>query len=183
MADQLKGGCFCGAIRYVVTSKPRLKAQCHCRACQYFSGGGPNYYMLVSPESLTLSGDAPGTYRNPNKPDVVTRAFCQKCGTHLTTKRPGLKELVLKVGTLDDPSVFRGPKNRNLLRGKAGLAGHSRGPTHVPDAALKCLSSSATLARQGRTEVRSANEIRYADTGSLSVRRFAPQHVVQLHRI
>ncbi|WP_299706252.1 GFA family protein [uncultured Tateyamaria sp.] len=110
MSDQLEGGCFCGAIRYAVTSKPRLKAQCHCRACQYFSGGGPNYYMLVSPESLVFSGDAPGTYRNPDKPDAVTRAFCQKCGTHLTTERPGLEELVLKVGTLDDPSVFRGPK-------------------------------------------------------------------------
>ncbi|WP_299774009.1 GFA family protein [uncultured Tateyamaria sp.] len=110
MSDQLEGGCFCGAIRYTVTSKPRLKAQCHCRACQYFSGGGPNYYMLVRPESLVFSGDAPGMYRNPDKRDAVTRAFCQKCGTHLTTERPGLKELVLKVGTLDDPSVFRGPK-------------------------------------------------------------------------
>ncbi|WP_299671529.1 GFA family protein [uncultured Tateyamaria sp.] len=110
MTDELEGGCFCGAIRYTVTSKPRLKAQCHCRACQYFSGGGPNYYMLVSPESLTLSGDAPGTYRNPDKPDAVTRMFCKTCGTHLTTERPGLKERVLKVGTLDDPSAFRGPK-------------------------------------------------------------------------
>ena len=40
----------------------------------------------------------------------VTREFCAECGTHLTTRRPGLKAIILKVGTLDDPSVFGGPR-------------------------------------------------------------------------
>ncbi len=110
MSKEMKGGCFCGAIRYAVTSKPKLKAQCHCRACQYFAGGGPNYYMLISPEGLHFSRGEPGTYQNPKKSGAVTRSFCRTCGTHLTTKRPGLRELVLKVGTLDDPDEFGGPK-------------------------------------------------------------------------
>ena len=29
---------------------------------------------------------------------------------HIITRRPGLKPMVLKVGTLDDPSVFGGPQ-------------------------------------------------------------------------
>jgi hypothetical protein len=40
----------------------------------------------------------------------VTREFCGKCGTHLTTRRPGLPAVILKVGTLDDPSLFGSPQ-------------------------------------------------------------------------
>lgn len=110
MFQELKGGCFCGAIKYSVTSKPTLRAQCHCRACQYFSGGGPNYFMLISPDDIHFTGATPSKYRNPAKPDAVTRSFCGTCGTHLTTERPGLREIVLKAGTLNDPSAFRGAK-------------------------------------------------------------------------
>jgi type I restriction enzyme M protein len=30
------------------------------------------------------------------------------CGTHMISRRPGLRPVVLKIGTLDDPSVYRG---------------------------------------------------------------------------
>lgn len=110
MGEEMRGGCFCGSIRYAVTSRPKLRAQCHCRACQYFSGGGPNYYMLISPQHIHFSGDPARKYRNPERPDAVTRSFCGTCGTHLITERPGLREIVLKVGTLDEPGAFRGPK-------------------------------------------------------------------------
>lgn len=66
--------------------------------------------MLVSPEDIRFRGHELHTYRSPLKPDAVTRSFCSTCGTHLITKRPSLKELVLKVGTLDNPELFRGPK-------------------------------------------------------------------------
>lgn len=41
---------------------------------------------------------------------AVTREFCAECGTHIVTRRPGLKPVVLKVGTLDDPGLFGGPQ-------------------------------------------------------------------------
>jgi len=40
----------------------------------------------------------------------VTREFCGECGTHLATRRPGLPLIILKVGTLDDPSLFGAPQ-------------------------------------------------------------------------
>ena len=36
--------------------------------------------------------------------------FCSDCGTHLTTRRPGLPLVILKVGTLDDPGRFGAPQ-------------------------------------------------------------------------
>ena len=30
------------------------------------------------------------------------------CGKHMITRRPGLPPVVLKIGTLDDPSVYGG---------------------------------------------------------------------------
>jgi hypothetical protein len=41
---------------------------------------------------------------------AVTREFCAECGTHLATRRPGLAAVVVKVGTLDDPSLFGAPQ-------------------------------------------------------------------------
>jgi hypothetical protein len=40
----------------------------------------------------------------------VTREFCAECGTHMVTRPPGLPAVVVKIGTLDDPSLFGGPK-------------------------------------------------------------------------
>ena len=51
---------------------------------------------------------APKTYTRPDKADAVTREFCAACGAHMISRRPGLRPVVLKVGTLDDPSVYGG---------------------------------------------------------------------------
>ena len=112
MSDDPKmtGGCYCGALRYEVTEPPVLGAQCHCRACQYFSGGGVNLYMLIPPAAFTYTSGTPASYTKPDKKDAVTREFCPTCGTHVLTRRPGLEQIVLKVGTLDEPARFKGPR-------------------------------------------------------------------------
>lgn len=106
----LSGGCYCGEVRYEVTAKPVLSAQCHCRACQHISGGGPNYFMLVPPEGFSYVAGTAKAYRRPDLDRAVTREFCSTCGTHLLTRRPGLEQLVLKAGTLDDPGAYGEPR-------------------------------------------------------------------------
>ncbi|MDJ0627977.1 MAG: GFA family protein [Rhodobacter sp.] len=106
----LTGGCYCGALRYEVTAKPVFKAQCHCRECQYFSGGGPNYFMVIPNEGFAYTLGTPATFTRDDLEAPVTREFCPACGTHITTRRPDMAAAVLKIGTLNDPAAFGGPK-------------------------------------------------------------------------
>jgi hypothetical protein len=105
-----EGGCYCGAVRYVADGEPMLKAQCHCRACQHISGGGPNFFMLMPTAGFRYTKGQPKTFKRPDVENARTREFCEICGTHLTTRRPGLNAVIVKIGTLDDPKLYGGPQ-------------------------------------------------------------------------
>jgi len=106
----LTGGCYCGDVRYEVDGEPTMRAQCHCRECQYITGGGPNYFMMVPEESLRFTAGEPASYTRDDIANPVTRLFCPRCGTHLATKLPNFPSAVLKVGSLDDPAAFGEPQ-------------------------------------------------------------------------
>ncbi|MBC6982737.1 GFA family protein [Caulobacter sp. 17J80-11] len=53
---------------------------------------------------------APRTFARDDLEAPVTREFCGRCGTHLATRRPGLEAVILKIGMLDEPAPYRGPK-------------------------------------------------------------------------
>ena len=107
---KLEGGCYCGLVRYVAEGAPMLKAQCHCRECQYISGGAPNTFIVMPPDGFAYTRGAPKQFARSDLESPVTREFCAECGTHLTTRRPDLAAVILKVGTLDDPGLFGGPR-------------------------------------------------------------------------
>lgn len=107
---KLEGGCYCGAVRYIAEGDPTLKAQCHCRECQYISGGSPNLFLLMPLEGFRYTKGAPKHFTRSDIERAVTREFCAECGTHLITRRPGISGVILKVGTLDDPSLFGSPQ-------------------------------------------------------------------------
>ena len=105
----MTGGCYCGEVRYQAEGAPMLKAQCHCRACQHITGGAPNYFMLMPLSGFSWTKGTPKTFTRPDKENAVTRSFCGTCGTHMTTSRPELDAVILKVGTLDEPAAYGGP--------------------------------------------------------------------------
>ena len=142
---RLEGGCYCGAVRYVAEGEPVLSAQCHCRACQHISGGAPNLFMLMPAQGFAYTKGAPATYTRPDKADAVTREFCAACGTHLISRRPGLPPVVLKIGTLDDPSVYAARKWRSSRR-KVSLSISSR-TACAPLQACRRVNSSNQLRR------------------------------------
>ncbi len=108
---EVEGGCYCGAVRYRVDGEPLFKGQCHCRECQYISGGSPNVIMGMPDAGFAYTKDSPKEFRRSDLENPVTREFCPECGTHLMAKAVAVPGAVLlKVGTLDDPSVFGGPQ-------------------------------------------------------------------------
>lgn len=105
------GRCYCGAVRYEAEGPPGFKGQCHCRECQYITGGAENVFMIVPSAGFRYTQGAPKGYKRADLENGVTREFCAECGTHLTTRVPRDPSIViLKVGTLDDPSVYGGPQ-------------------------------------------------------------------------
>ena len=67
-------------------------------------------FVLVNPDQFDYVAGDVASYRKETLENPVTREFCSNCGTHLVTRRPGLDQLVVKIGTFDDPSVFNGAK-------------------------------------------------------------------------
>jgi hypothetical protein len=67
-------------------------------------------FMLMPPEGFRYVSGAPKTFARNDLDQPVTREFCDTCGTHIATRRPGLNAVILKVGTLDDPGLFGAPQ-------------------------------------------------------------------------
>ena len=107
---KVEGGCYCGAVRYKAEGDPMMVGQCHCRECQYISGGSPNMLAAMPINGFEYTKGKPKGFTRDNLERAVTREFCADCGTHLLTGAPGFDGVVLKLGTLDDPEAFGGPK-------------------------------------------------------------------------
>jgi hypothetical protein len=108
---KITGRCYCGALRYEAEGEPLFRGQCHCRECQYISGGHPNVVMGMPEGGFRYTQGAPKGFRRKDLPNPVTREFCAECGTHVLSRAPGLPGAVLiKVGTFDDPSLFGAPQ-------------------------------------------------------------------------
>jgi hypothetical protein len=68
-------------VRFEIEGPIRTRGLCLCRSCQTISGGGGNY------------------------------SICGRCGVHLAARSPRAPGgLIVKVGALDDPAVFEGPR-------------------------------------------------------------------------
>lgn len=104
---KLEGGCYCHGLRYVAEGEPMMKAQCHCRECQYITGGSPNVFIAMPIAGFAYTKGTPKQFTRSDLERAVTREFCPDCGTHVVTRSPGFPAVILKVGSLDDPSVFK----------------------------------------------------------------------------
>ena len=107
---KLEGGCYCGKVRYVADGEPMRKGQCHCRECQFITGGAPNMFVVTPSAGFAYTKGAPKQFTRGDLEHPVTREFCPDCGTHLATRPPGRPVIVVKVGTLDDPKLYGGPQ-------------------------------------------------------------------------
>ncbi|MFI5002742.1 MAG: GFA family protein [Reyranellales bacterium] len=100
------GGCRCGAIRYEVRGAPVAGVACHCRDCQYVSGGAENVSMVFQRAGFLLKAGEPRIYKAT--PASGGTFFCPICGVQVFSQPNSRPDLIaIKVGSLDDRSDFR----------------------------------------------------------------------------
>ena len=105
---KISGGCYCGSLRYEANGDVEASIQCHCRECQYITGGNPNVIMIMPLSGFEFVKGIPKTFKRKDIEKAVTRLFCENCGTGIGTKNPNRpSSIILKVGTFDDPSIFK----------------------------------------------------------------------------
>ncbi len=102
-----KGRCYCGIIKYEIEEQAEASFQCHCRECQYITGGNPNTVMAFSKESFNYVSGKPKKFTRKDIDTAVTRHFCENCGTAIGTESPARpNSMIVKVGTMDNPAAF-----------------------------------------------------------------------------
>ena len=107
----LTGGCYCGALRYEITGEIPWRALCFCKTCQKISGGAGNLFIGIEAKQFQYTQGKPRSFRREGEGVIPTREFCERCGVHIAGRLSQIPDgVVVKIGTLDDPSVFEGPK-------------------------------------------------------------------------
>ena len=103
MAEAIKGGCACGAVRYALNSAPFDAGWCHCRTCQLNSGAPAMVFASVPAGHLvwTKGADKVRSFRSSS---FGHRSFCGECGTPFLMEVDHQPETVdFSVATLDEP--------------------------------------------------------------------------------
>jgi len=103
MANEFKGGCLCGSVRFSCTAEPAFTAYCHCNDCQR-AGGSPFAVNLMAPsESFSVEGKSQTYTVVGDSGKDVHRHFCPKCGSGIYLQSDAVPgQVFLKAGTLDD---------------------------------------------------------------------------------
>ncbi len=135
MADALNGGCMCGAVRYSCKTEPAATVVCHCLDCQKRSGSAFLTTMFYLQSDVEMTGELKSFDKGTDAGNMMTRAFCGICGTHIsetTTGYPG--HVFVAAGTLDDPSRVTPnvqcwtPRSLHWLESVTGLKAFEKDP-------------------------------------------------------
>ena len=95
---KISGGCYCRNIRYEINSEPETSFQCHCRECQYITGGNPNIVMVFPKNSFSYTSGKISKFSRKDLDAPVVRHFCNKCGTAIGTESPSRPDsMIVKV--------------------------------------------------------------------------------------
>ena len=102
------GGCYCGEVRYEVDGPQEASFQCHCRECQYLTGGNANIVVVFAESDFRYTKGLASSFARSDLENPVTRHFCGACGTGIGSRTPSRpNSMIVKVGTLDNPGEYQ----------------------------------------------------------------------------
>jgi len=108
MAENLEGGCACGAARYRLASPPMFVHCCHCRDCQRQTGTAFVLNALIEADRVALlSGDLK-EITLPTQSGRGQKIYrCGSCEIALWSVYGGIDKLrFVRIGTLDNPAAL-----------------------------------------------------------------------------
>lgn len=109
----LTGGCFCGGLRYEITSEPLLAYACHCIDCQHLTSSAFSAAFTVPDSAFRLTKGTPRRLqKTADSGRVIARWVCPDCACWVTSDpqpgdAPGTVIRRVRAGTLDDTSWLR----------------------------------------------------------------------------
>ena len=95
------GGCYCGKIRYEISSEPKAVVHCHCNNCKRSVGGPFVTWAVFNFKDLVFTQGTTSIHVTDNK---VERGFCDSCGSSISYGHKGADTIDITAGTLDDPN-------------------------------------------------------------------------------
>jgi hypothetical protein len=101
-SKKFSGGCQCGGLRYAILGSFGEASICHCRMCQKAFGNFGAALVNVPYSNFQWTRGAAKEFRSSA---VVTRGFCQDCGTPMFMREDGDENIEIAIGTLDIPSA------------------------------------------------------------------------------
>jgi hypothetical protein len=105
-ARPLEGACACGAVRYLMTSKPMFVHCCHCRWCQRETGASFALNAVIEADRVILLTGEPEVVNTPSNSGKGQKiARCPTCHIALWSNYAGAGDAVrfVRVGTLVEP--------------------------------------------------------------------------------
>lgn len=97
----LKGGCFCGAVRFELLAPALSLQHCHCGRCRKFTGTFMASGAVVRKADLKITGEENLTHFRSSP--SFDGCFCNICGSHLFAYEDSEPNLMyLSPGSLDD---------------------------------------------------------------------------------
>jgi len=99
----LKGGCFCGHVRYEAGGKPFHATICHCSMCRRVAGAPMVAWFSVPRAEFRIVAGTPTRFASSERAE---RTFCPRCGTPLTFEgRAHPNEVDITIASLDAPEA------------------------------------------------------------------------------
>jgi hypothetical protein len=99
----LKGGCYCGAVRYEAAGTPYNETTCHCSICRRTAGAPYVAWFSIRRGGFRIVRGTPLAFRST---PAALRQFCGGCGTQLTFESSETPDDVdVTTASLDDPNA------------------------------------------------------------------------------
>ena len=100
----LKGGCTCGKVKYLINEKPLFTQACHCVDCKISTGSSYVIHTTILDKTLSVDGKVSSTVLPTGSGKGYRAYFCVECGVYLYCKYyigPG--RLNVRTKTLEYP--------------------------------------------------------------------------------